>query len=941
METESVGKRKRNLGGFAKYIIAAIVIFLIILYASYTFLQWAVFQAMYQLKFENLNWFGTVFYHDYAFILPAIVALAVIYPFPNRSDLFAFLRTLTTVSRQRRTFGGFSADIPEAGVVPREVQSTSRTIWLFWQFIKWGIAYGIAYASQGFLFYPNATEALMFNNYGIGSWSLVPQIIALPLFPASGQGIISLVPTMETQYYLIVVATGTILVILGVRFFLRLLTNAFTKGGNKWIGDLLAFVFVILLAIWFGTPYWLMNVTTPYLYYVLLIFMAGALFGIAYFRLSGKGLIPITARRRGATKIIAVVIGLILIVNLGTLAYFGVNWNNNWLEYQWTPQIQKQISVTRWAAGLDNVTTLPITNIPTGNISQILGLVRQWDQNASLTRSQSQIGLNYLSISNAEIVYLGGQQYWISPTTISYPPSSQDWISEHLIYTHTDRVIVLNAHSGVYVNLTKALGLPSNPAIDTPLIYYGEGGGYYNSVFVNVKDQPLQIPDDNYTWQPDYVLSGGQRALWFFVQGPSTWGFAFTPPQDGMPMLFNRDVFSRVASTLINGLAVDPQTYLVSDGRNLYYNMMVYIDYPLQTGFAGSDFMRNFADILVNVNDGSMSAYVVDNSSDFLSSFFRSYYSGWNSSLPAWLVPQLRYPEQLLGTQQQSGQLDVDFTYHVSDSSTWRSSADFYERPSNTPIYYILVNEGNNLYYVGLQLANFLVSQGLNLGGVYLAYGGSRLGQIYLYQVPINSTTTNKLIGPQAALQAAETNSTFRQQLNLLGNPTFGNVLPYLINSQIYYFIPIYANTAQSSAVITKLAFVSVVDASNGVSAYGSSAVSAFSQLLAGESGTPPPIFNSTATLDNVVNAFKSQGLSVSTLSAVNFNLGNQTNTIYLSSASISLVNSTTANFVARYDQNRTVPIYEWLNPGTNATNFGVVESQNGLVSANYISVYP
>ena len=305
-------------------------------------------------------------------------------------------------------------------------------------------------------------------------------------------------------------------------------------------------------------------------------------------------------------------------------------------------------------------------------------------------------------------------------------------------------------------------------------------------------------------------------------------------------------------STLINGLVVDPETYLVTDGHNLYYNIMVYIDTPLQTGFAQSPFLRNFADVLVNVNDGSMSAYVVDNSSDFLSSFYRDYYSGWNSSVPSWLAPQLRYPEQLLGTQEQPGQLDIDFTYHVTDSSVWRSSADFFERPADTPIYYILVNQGNTLYYVGLQLADFLVSQGLNLGAVYLAYGGSHLGQISVYQVNINSTSTNKLIGPTAALQAADTNSYFRQELQLLGNPTTGNVIPYLINSQIYYFIPIYVNTAQgSTAVITKLAFVTVVDASNGVSAYGATAADAYSSLIAGETGTAPTILgggNSTAT---------------------------------------------------------------------------------------------
>lgn len=940
LETERVGERRTGFSiRYLGYLAIAILVAIILLYISYIFLRWAIFQEMYAVKFGNLDWFNTVFYHGYAFIIPAIVALVVIYPYPNRSDLFAFFRSLQTTSRRRGTYGNY-IDVGESGgVVPKEILSASRIIWGSWQIVKWAIAYVIAYVAQGFLFYPNITQSLMLDFYGYGSWSLVPRIFALPIHPASGTELVSLIPTMEAQYYILISIVGILLVVLAIRFLLRLFTDAFSKGSNKWIVDLLALVFVILAGVWLGAPYWLMNVTTPYIYYVLITFMVGTLFGIAYFMLSGRGLIPITARRRGLTKIIAVIIAIVLIINLGTLAYFGVNWNNNWLQYQWSPQIQKQISVTRWSAGLDNVTTQSISNIPSGNISQILGLVRQWDQNSSLIRSQAQIGLNYLTIPNSEIVYLNGQQYWISPTTISYPSSSTDWISEHLIYTHTDRIIVLNAHTGVYVNLTQALGLTPNSSLDRPLIYYGERGGFINNVYVNVNGEPPQVPNDNYTWQPDYLLSGGQRALWFFVNGPSTWGFAFNPPQNSMQMLFNRNVFNRVQSTLINGLVIDPQTYLVTDGTNLYYDIMVYINYPLQTGFSQSPFLRNFANVLVNVNDGSMKAYIVDNSSDFLSSFYRQYYSTWNSSLPSWLTPQLRYPEQLLGTQQGPGQLSVDFTYHVSDSSVWRSSADFYERPLNTPVYYILVNEGSTLYYVGLQLANFLVSRGLNLGAVYLAYGGTRLGQISLYQVNINSTTTNKLIGPQAALQAAETNSTIKQQLYLLGNPTAGNVLPYLINSQLYYFIPIYVNTAQSSAVITKLAFVTVVDASNGVSAYGKTAADAYSSLIAGETGTTPPISNITkpASIQTVVNAFASEGYTVDPVSLVSVNIGKQVSSIDLNTATVSQVNQTVNSFISTYAQNTSTPIYEWQTG--NLTNFGVINNSNGIVKSYYIAV--
>jgi hypothetical protein len=710
LETENGEVRRINFRVIFPLFALVVITVIAFFFAASVYLQWTVLEGMYQAKF-GLDWFSIVFYHNYSFIVPALIALAVVYPFPRRSDLLSFVRFLSL----RR---GLYREEEGGEEVPRRPLMNATIAWVIWQMVKWLIAYAIAYPLNGFLFYPHITNALMFNIYGFGSWSLVPRIIALPLYPASGEEIVALIPTMQAQYYLIVSIVGTVLLVLGIRFFMKFVRDLSSRTGNRWIIDALVIGLVASLSVLLGAPYWLMNVMTPYYYFILLLMIVGFVYGIAYFKLSGKGLIPVRARWRMITKVAAVIIGILLIVNVGALVYLSVNWNNNWLQYSWSPQIQKQIAVTRWSAGLSNVNTSYVSSIPNGNVTQILSHVRQWDNNASYIRSQSQIGVNYLAIPNSEIVYLNKNEYWLQPTTIIYPPSGTDWISEHLIYTHADRIIVLNAHTGTYGALSQALGIAPNSNVDNPLIYYGENGGFVNEVFVNVSNEPPQIGGISYGWAPDYTLSGIFRALWFFIQGPSTWGFAFTPPQDKIDMLYNRDVFSRVSTTLTYGLTVDPQAYLVTDGSQLYYSVQVYIDYPLHTGFAQSDYLRNFAVVLVNVNDGSMHPYLVNNSSDFISSFFREYYSSWNQPPPAWLVPQLRYPEQLLGNQNALGQMDVNFLYHVSTPSVWRSGSDFYERPPATGVYYILVNEGNNLHYVGLQLAEFRLSPGHNLGGI-------------------------------------------------------------------------------------------------------------------------------------------------------------------------------------------------------------------------------
>jgi len=170
-----------------------------------------------------------------------------------------------------------------------------------------------------------------------------------------------------------------------------------------------------------------------------------------------------------------------------------------------------------------------------------------------------------MTLADSDIIYVYGHEYWAAPTTLLYP--SKDWISVHLIYTRTSRIIMIDSHTGDYVDVTEAFHIPKEP-----LIYYGEG--FDNPVYVNVKGFN-EVENVSYSGAPDYVLSGWQRSLWFMSQGQV--GFAFSPPQDNINMLYNRDVLKRVKNTLVYGLDLDPDVYLVTDGKTVYYAVQVYI----------------------------------------------------------------------------------------------------------------------------------------------------------------------------------------------------------------------------------------------------------------------------------------------------------------------------------------------------------------------------
>jgi hypothetical protein len=674
-----------------------------------------------------------------------------------------------------------------------------------------------------------------------------------------------------------------------------------------------------------GAPYWLMNIATPYVYGIVWTVFISTLVGFVYVSKSRNLLM-----RVNVFKALAVVLAAVLIIQVGAGVYLYANWNNNYLPYQWYPQTQKQITVTRWAAGLNNIQVSNVTDLPTSNPNTTLNLVRQWDQTAAAVTNTKEIGAyNWMGLASSEIVFYNNTEFWVSPTTPKFPAT--DWISEHLIYTHAAKVLVINTHTGAVVNATTAFGIPSEP-----LIYYGEGAGFNQSVYVHVPGYD-EVQNISYPGTPDYVLGGWQKTLWFtFAEGQL--GFAFA--SENIDMLWNRNIFSRVGDILIAGLTMDPAAYIVSDGQNLYYAVQVYINYPMQSGFAASPYLRFFGVVLVNIQDGSMQGYTVSNlmggvnSTDFLTQFYQNYYSSW-SSAPAWLVPQIRYPEQLLGTPTVPGQLDYDFIYHVNTPFVFRSGAQFYERPANNTVQYIPFAVGTKTYFVGIQLVNYLGAASKNLAGMYVAYGGDRLGQITLYQ---NPSTSTPIIGPSAAENALTTNSYVRTQLTLLPTARIGSYLLYSVDGVLTYFVAVYISP-ETSGVVTQLAFMTAVNPNTGVVSYGSNAAAAFENLpLSNQSQASTS--NEGTTLKQIYALVSSEGYGLVNATSVNPTVWVNVATVSLSNSGANQAVTAVQSLLQNYGPNSVAKtVYEWKDSSSNV-NFGVLQvPAQGVTELYYVTI--
>jgi len=892
------------------WLLLAIIFVAAIFYGIYVWLNWTILEEMYSKK-AGIDWFGTVFYHNFTFILAAIFALLTLNPQIGRSDLYEVWKSLRIATMPT------SETFEEAP--PTISLKASKVLWVFWQLLKWAAAFSAISSLNGIPFLGRVTPIFCMILAKVGDWNLIPRILVLPISPASSSELISLMPTLEVEYRFVYIVSTAILTVAAVRMTARLLNHFFMEKQNLWIRDLFLILTCIVLGIILGAPYWSMDITTPFDYFICLVLLIGFIAASLYFHYVGFGTeLTLQKRKRTVSTIFALAIIGILLVNVAFITFYRLNWNNNWIQYEWKPLTEKQIAVTRWSAGIDKIDRHLISDVPTGNITKILSLVRQWDQTAAYTKMKNQIGVNWMTLSSSDIIYIGGREYWAAPTTIAYP--SQDWISTHLIYTHTSKIIVIDSHSGEFVPVTEAFRVKKEP-----LIYYGEG--FKTNVYTNVKGFD-EIGNVSYPGEPDYVLSGWQRVLWFLLEGQL--GFAFSPPQESINMLYCRDILKRVGNILIYGLRADPDAYLVSDGNRIYYAVQVYVDYPMHSGFSASPYLRFFAVVLVDVEDGSMHGYIVGKPDGFLVDFYRKYYSSWGDP-PEWLIPQLRYPEALLGMHNLPGQLDVDFYFHVEDPFIWRSGSQFYERPGATEVLYVLMVIGDQPYFVGLQLVEFQASPGRNLAGVYVAYGGPQLDHIDLYSVP-NATT--QFIGPSAALQAFETDDYVRTQLTLLTSRRFGNILLYSIGNKLYYFIPVYIEAEIANAVITKMAFIGVIDAATGTKvAVGTDAAHAYYALtgMAVETGA-------AERLNKVLNIFTQKGLSIVKPTKISGDVWIMVDNItYMNEGDWKQAESRINSFIQQYAQNCS-EAYQWSEE-ENKVNIGVLVSEGGIVKLYYISI--
>ncbi|MHA2227567.1 MAG: UPF0182 family protein [Candidatus Thorarchaeota archaeon] len=794
------------------------------------------------------------------------------------SLLLAILSIITLP--QRSTFISFMSALSQSGTIIKRLELRSAILWrllefggFFAYYVSTG-GYSITGQNVAFLMMLISHGSISMSSQDLGT------LFSLPFAPGtSSDSVVSLIPAMET-YQLYLGLVSTILVVTAGRIILSLVTDMLMQRRDMFVVVIkVLFVATLVLGVEILTvPMWTVNAGTWMSYLAMIIGMIAAIIAAFIFmamrlqsgdtqqrlrskiiqleedlarlqgellsvrqeyetgavnaedyrrrvtflmedrahisnelrRLKLERLIPIggSPRRFGFLAVILIVMVAMLPVIQGL--YYGIQMDGDrYLDWKYDYETSKEISITNWAAGLDGMESLNVDQL-TSNATpetevEFLTSVRQWDQEASFLRMKNQIGTNWMQLADSDIVYLNNHEYWIAPLTFDFNTITQSFITQHLIYTHTEGMVVLDAYTGDVIEHDNLVALFNrSEEINT---YYGEGRGFGDVAFTNVPSF-TEVGNESFEGTPDYTLTGFESTFYMFSMGPEAWSFAGRD----MDMLLERDVTSRVRAVMLQGLTVDSDPYIVvSPNGELSYAVSVYIDYQLATSYAHENYMRFMGVVLVDIETGELEFYnpPQEEASFFIDSTYMDYYD-WQDA-PYWLQSQMKWPEDLYERQ-----LEVAYIFHVSDGIIWKGGNDFHQAPVGSDTRYIIQRIDGVDRFVAMHNSEFLDSAGRNLAGLYvMGCGNKNFGELTFYMAGSGGFST--LLGPNAAVQAFETNDEVRTQLQLWGEHRYGNRLMYHLGGELLFVIPVFLVVETSiDSVIQKLGGVGLVDAETG-----------------------------------------------------------------------------------------------------------------------------
>lgn len=517
---------------------------------------------------------------------------------------------------------------------------------------------------------------------------------------------------------------------------------------------------------------------------------------------------------------------------------------------QWEAKYKRQVEWTTLTAGLDMIEERPIDNY-TQTTSQeqdleMIQQIRQYDQSAAIQSMAPKISTTFEGLSDSDIVYFNGSEYWVAPKTIRINQFAGDSVATNTeLYDHIEGFVAIDTYNGELVNVSNIFNISEQYPLffgesecdlylsQQGLTSTGRLGGYDSNILLNTGWQEgIEKNTHIYEGEPDGILSGLEG--FYYTASLGLWGYVGQPEHS---YLINRNVRSRVENILLPNMKIDSDPYLVFDSEKgkMYYAVSIYTSVPIGS-YATTPIYRFLGVALVDQWNGELSFYknpaLEGLTNDITYPLWKIYIESyeWKDS-PDWLKSQMRYPQDLFELQ-----LEANYKYHVDSFSSWRRGDDFHERPEDADLFYIETCLGEGIEFVALDVVRYLGQEARALAGLYIMRHGDNFGNAIFYHT---RDAPENVIGPKTARDSYI--STASKTFSLIQGPRNGNTLIYPLLSSIYYYIPTYSTVGD----IQDLNLAGFVNGFTRKVGYGQEALEAYFDLEEFPSGAF--ILNSTA----------------------------------------------------------------------------------------------
>ena len=546
------------------------------------------------------------------------------------------------------------------------------------------------------------------------------------------------------------------------------------------------------------------------------------------------------------------------------------------------PYIQREISGTKAAYGLTNVTVSQFTGDKPLSLKEVqndkatVDNLRLWDF-APLhdTYEQLQTIRTYYSFADIDIdrYSIGGviKQLEISAREFDFSrlqAAAQNWVNQHLVYTHGYGLAAspVNAVAGEGLPAYVVGDLPpSGPlTVTQPAVYFGELSGNYALAHSNTLefDYPQGNKDvfTSYTGTHGVPMTEVNKALWSLKLGDFNL-LVSSQVTSKTEMLYRRNIVDR-AKELAPFLTFDGDPYVVvADGRT-YWILDAFTTgatYPYSqtvtfqntsTNAADINYVRNSVKVVIDAYEGTADFYVIDSKDPIIKAYQATFPTLFKSidTMPAGIRAHLRVPVDLFNTQVQ-----IYATYHVSadaaGAKVFFSREDVWDVPTASSApgvaatavapYYVLFRLPGEQTPEFLLIMPFTPHLKNNLVSWMAARNdGTHYGEYVAYDLPKDKV----IFGPQQVANRINENTAISRDFTLFhqaGSQVLqGNLLVVPIGDSFLYFEPIYLRANQATS-LPELKKVILADQAQVV--YADTLQQAIDLLVGTSTAAPPP----------------------------------------------------------------------------------------------------